>query len=381
MKQLLIFSLLAIIIIPGHMNSFAQTKEEIISKHIEAIGGQAIIDKLESIKITGKYTAFSETKNFVTVHKKPNLFRSDYGCGQFDVIYAYDGETGWTIDPWHDITFPRVLTKSEENKIIQKADFISPFLEIKKNGHEIEYIGKEQLDGISVFVFELKRSNEKKEKWYLNAETYLPFKHESTWDDFGVPVPQETYFEDYRTIEGITIPFYTERSYLIRNRIIEIEDVKLNYPTENSFFKIPPSPEMKELENLAGKWSVIVKAQTRRGLQRVDSISARIELKHNLLETKHAYENYFRFKKRFSCSYHKEKQKYQMTIFDEFSSQLDVFEGNFSNDTLVFDKPEKLSQYKLILKDAGSFILESVNSTDEGKTWNVVEKFIFNRME
>lgn len=234
----------------------AQNVEEIISKHIEAHGGAEKWDAINSMEITAKFTAFSEENDWYAIKTKTGCYYSDLHIGQHKVKEAFNGKWGWTIDPWHQFTFPRRLNKFEDNVFLQKADLFTPFYNYKEKGSTVEYVGEENVDGIDTYVIKLTRSNGKWETWYLNKETYLEVKSVSEWVDFGMRSPAESFFDDFREVDGLIIPFFVERMFGQRDRMLVIEKVIFNKAVDKKMFEMPKSTEMQKLAFMAGLWDV-----------------------------------------------------------------------------------------------------------------------------
>lgn len=387
MKALLLTIAVIVSLIASVFSQKNISVDEIITKHIDARGGTEAWGKVETIKYSGTFTGFSIAKPFTTIQKQPNLYRSDFGLGKYNVVLAYNGDMGWTIDPWFDVPFPRELGKSELNVVQQKAEFCSPFLNYKQKGYKVEYLGEETLEGIKTHKIKLIRNEQNTEIWYLNAETFLEYKQESTWDDFGYSTPQESYFDDFRKVEEITLPFYIERSYIIRNRITEIEQVTINDAIKNSVFEIPISKEMEKLEPYEGDWILTVKALNRRGWFKADSITCKIEKHHNSLQTTLSYTNYFKQNKQLTWSYHSNSEKYRMTLYDGFSSSMEMYAGSFNQDTLIMNSmpltdsigsTPNLNKFSIRPISNKSFTIEV--STLNNDNWVVNEKLIFYRV-
>jgi hypothetical protein len=258
----LIGLVLLVVILPA--KSVAQDVEKIIAKHLAVHGDLKKWEQVEALKITGKFTAFSEEKDFMCIKTKKGCYYSDLYLGQHKVLEAFDGEKGWTIDPWMDLTYARKLTDAEINAFYQKAEFFTPFYKYNEKGLKVEYKGKENLDGTDVFVLELTRKNGNVEKWFLDAKTYLELKCESQWVDFTMPIPCETFFDDFREVDGLKIPFYLERTFGQRNRMLIIEKVELNPKFDKSILEMPRRDEMEKLSFLAGNWDVKEEIWTRR---------------------------------------------------------------------------------------------------------------------
>ena len=74
----------------GLAPAVALTVEGVVAKHIEARGGDAW-KRIDTMKITGQYTAFSETHSLSLFLEISNLFNRDNDCC---TEYEVDDETG-----------------------------------------------------------------------------------------------------------------------------------------------------------------------------------------------------------------------------------------------------------------------------------------------
>jgi len=138
LKKLQSVILIALLCLPTIL--LAQTAEEIIAKHIDAHGGADKWEKVDALKITGRFTAFSLEKDFTSYKTKCGKYYSDFHLGEQRVIEAFNGKCGWTIDPWQEIEYARKINAGETNVFMQKATFFTPIFKYKENGYKVEYI-------------------------------------------------------------------------------------------------------------------------------------------------------------------------------------------------------------------------------------------------
>jgi len=363
----------------------AENVETIIAKHVEAHGGLEKWNKVETIKITGQFTAFSIEKEFMAWKTSSGEYYADLQLGKHRVIEAFDGKKGWTIDPWQEINYARRINSGEENVFAQKAQFTTPFFNYKEKGHQVELVGKEKLEGLDVFVLKLTRSNGKVEKWYLDAKTYLEYKCESNWVDFARELPSETFFDDFRTVDGLVIPFFVERTFWQRDRVMQIENIEINPAFDNKWLVMPKRDEIKKLAFLKGNWDVKMEVWTRRGTwhpigQTVSNIDFTA---NNILQEKIKLERTFPIDVTLSYTFNETCGKYRISLLDDLSSTFEVFEGDFSDQDFVFDnsaeKKETYTQFSLSAITDEGFILMRKISRDQGKTWQQRDKFSYTR--
>jgi len=342
------------------------------------------------MKINGRFTAFSVEEDFFAI-KMDTAYYAELHLGQHEVIESFNGKSGWTIDPWQDFIFPREINKNEINVFNQKSEFFTPFYKYKEKGYAVELIGEQNVDGIDVYVIKLTRPNGHSETWYLNTDTYLEYKCESDWVDFAYSAPAETYFDDFRTVDRIVIPFFVERTFFQRDRITQIVDIEFNPEMDESIFEMPRSKEMNKLSFLIGKWDVQVDVWTRRGSwYNIDNtVSSFQYVATNLIEERITYDRLFVQSLIVDYTYNSSTEKYRLALFNSFSSDIEIFEGNFTdisfyvdNSSISYgDSTQNNVFTRIVYSDLeeDSFIVEIKSTRDNGETWNSSDKLTYTR--
>ena len=371
---------------------FAQTAEEIIAKHIEAHGGSDNWNNIECIKVTGTFTAFSLEKDYMAYKTKKGSYYADFHLGEQHIIESYNGKKGWTIDPWQEILYARNINSKETDVFQQKAEFFTPFLNYKEKGHTVEYLGKKDIDGTETYALKINKSNGTKQTWYLDTNTYLEYKCEAPWVDFAQPVPAEMYFDDFRSIEGVVIPFYTERGFWQRNRIVQLEKVEINPEFDKNLLVMPRREEISKLDFLEGEWEVKMEFINRRGeWQEMGTTQSKISyVSTNMLQEEMSYERNFPIGINVRYTYNSDLKLYQISAFNDFTSNIEVMQGNFTDKTLVLDDtnvsftaektPKKMcKQFSYTKLNGNSFSVENKTSQDQGKIWTSRAKFTYTR--
>lgn len=385
------YSILIIFFFCTSMAANSQNVDEIIAKHVQAHGGAEKWNTIKTMEINARFTAFSEENEWYAVKTSSGAYYSDLQIGQHKVKEAFNGKSGWTIDPWHEFTFPRLLNKVEDNVFHQKAEFFTPFYKYKEKGMKVEYQGEENVDGIDTYVIKLMKSNGLVETWYLNKTTYLEVKSISDWVDFGMRVSAESYFDDFREVDGLIIPFFVERMFGQRDRMLVIENIKLNTSIDESIFEMPKSNEMQKLAFLAGTWNVKVEIPGRNNTWRqVDQTvsNAHFEATNNLRQDISVSEYYVQ-PMILNYSFYKDRNKYRLTIYNGFSSSTDLYEGTFIDGVFTADNTSvkyidaesnaALLQLSIYDITPDAFMMEIKSSDDKGATWKPAYKLSYSR--
>lgn len=391
MKTLQSFLLITVILLFISGVASSQTVDEIIEKHINAHGGLKNWQKVENMKITGYFTSFSERKPFTEIKAKGGKYYSHFWMGQHPVNEGSDGAYFWTDDPWFGLPYPRKASPVEESVILQKSAFCTPLFNYREKGDIVKLEGKETKEGTEVFKISLTRKNGQTETWFLNTKTYLEYMAVSEWSDFAAPVMQEVFFDDFRTVGGVVLPFFNERVFDSRITSTEIEEIELNVTLEPGIFNLPLSEPMKKLEFLKGEWGVSFEALGRGGnWSHVDSTKSGFQFleNKNILQENISYIRYLPLEKITTWTFNNDRKNYLVTVFNDIYSSTDVYQGDFQGDSLVLDNTSisftkeenpSLTRYIYSKIQPDGFILEIASSKDKGENWRVSQRFTYFR--
>src|SRR5437764_13967662 len=107
-------------------------------------------------------------------------------------INAYDGKTGWKVEPWNGKKDAEALGEEELKSIVEDADFDGPLVDYKAKGNRIEFIDKEDFEGSDVYKLKVTLANGTVKWYYLDAEYCIPIKIETKHTTRGTEIESET---------------------------------------------------------------------------------------------------------------------------------------------------------------------------------------------
>jgi outer membrane lipoprotein-sorting protein len=168
---------------------------------------------------------------------------------------AYDGAIGWAVLLSEGKTEPERLTGDALKDMKATADFQGALFDPDTKGSEVEYLGKSELAGQPVYKLKLTRSDGEESTVYLDAKTYLEIREDANHSSRSETSEEVTTFSDFKTVDGITMPFTIETKSretlgggMIRMEgsvLISIEKVELNVDIPASRFS-KPKPDAKK---------------------------------------------------------------------------------------------------------------------------------------
>jgi outer membrane lipoprotein-sorting protein len=238
LRKLCIGVLVAAVLVPAML---AQSADEIVGKHVAAMGGADKIKAAKTIKMTGKAEMQSMEAPFTMTMKQPNMMRMEITIQGLVLVQAYDGKSGWAIVPFTGKKDPEAVT-ADETKEMQDQSDLWPLLDYQSKGNKVELLGKDKIEGTDAYKLKLTRSNGDIETVYLDGDSFLEIKSEETRMIRGSEQQTETSLADYREVGGIMFPFAIESSTKgsPEKQKITLDKVDLNVPAEDAMFKMPP---------------------------------------------------------------------------------------------------------------------------------------------
>lgn len=223
---------------PAH----AQSLDEILQRHADALGGTARWQAVRTIRMTGRATAGPGREALVTREiKRPGRVRTEFTFQGTTGVFAVDGTRGWQISPLTGILEPRLMDPDEAQAAIAQAEPDSALATARKRGATLALVGREDVSGRSTLHVRVTAKTGTTQDHFVDAETFLTLRTNTSRRVGGRTVEVETYFSDYRSIGGLVLPHRIEMHSPNRpDRLqIVVETIELNVPIDDRRFKAP----------------------------------------------------------------------------------------------------------------------------------------------
>jgi len=220
------------------LGAYAQTVDEIVDKHVAALGG---MDKLNGVKTLTIERSLAiqggmeiPNKTVMVVGKS---MRSESTVMGNSMIQVVDGSTGWMIRPamMGGTGDPEDLPADQ---LKQQAGQLDPFgglVDYKNKGNKVELVGKEKVDGKDAYHLKVTTKENQVTDQFLDANTYLLSKIKTSMNG----QPGEISFSDYKDTDGIKFAKTTDIVSPQGQVTLTTEKVTINGPVDESVFKKP----------------------------------------------------------------------------------------------------------------------------------------------
>ncbi len=226
----------------------AQTADELVNKNIQAKGGIDKIKAIKSIRITGKliggggFTAATLQEN-----ERPNLVRETFSLQGMTAITAYDGTTGWQIQPFGGHKDPELMGEDDLKDLLLDADFDGPLVDYKEKGNTVEFMGHDVVDGDDALRLKVTLKNGDIIYYFLDPDTYLEIRKEV--QEFIRGSVRESVIEmgSYKPVAGVMYPYSISQGSKANPsaQTTTVEKIEVNVPIDKADFAVPASLKPK----------------------------------------------------------------------------------------------------------------------------------------
>ena len=157
-------------------------------------------------------------------------------------VQVYDGAQGWKVRPFLNRHQVEKFTAEELKEAGQQADLDGLLIDYAAKGSKVELSGVEKIDGRSAYNLKVTDKNGFARHVWVDAQNFLEIKVEGTPRRLdGKFHPTAVYLRDYRSVNGLVMPYLMETAVdgVKDTEKIEIEEIVSNPKLDDSQFAMP----------------------------------------------------------------------------------------------------------------------------------------------
>jgi outer membrane lipoprotein-sorting protein len=242
MLKLTLQKILVLLVTIGAFNPIsAQNLDEIIAKHVKAMGGADKLSKLKSMKITADMDVMNMKVPITTTIIQDQGFRSETTVQGMTVVQAINGNTGWAINPMTGQTKATALPEEAVKSMGAETD-LTGLYNYKEKGYILALDGEEDLAGAKVYKVSMTLKNGIKRINYISKDTFYILKIIVHANMNGQDVMSENTQSDFKQVDGISYPFRSEVTTSAMpgtTMALMIKTLEVNPKIDPNIFKMP----------------------------------------------------------------------------------------------------------------------------------------------
>jgi hypothetical protein len=211
----------------------SQTVDDIINKHIQAIGGKEAWKKVNTIKQQAIIDANGTEINLelVTAYQKGS--RQTISFAGMKGYTIYTPTAGYNFYPWQGQLKPEAITPEELKENEDNLDTQGPLIDYKEKGHTAEYVGMDEFEGTDCYKIKLTEKSGKIITYYIDPSNYFIIHSVTITRANGKESESKTDYSNYQKLpEGIWLPLN-----IGGGNVLKIKKTEINVPVDETVFK------------------------------------------------------------------------------------------------------------------------------------------------
>src|SRR5262249_38981674 len=146
----------------------------------------------------------------VQENKRPQLARQEFSIQGMTGVTAYDGKTGWKIEPWQGQEDAEARGEGELKGSQEDADFDRPLVNFQEKGNRRGLHCPGAVESTDALKLKVTLKNGDVRYYFMDTDFYVPIKIESKRMVRGAEREFETSLGDYKEVAGVYLPHSIE---------------------------------------------------------------------------------------------------------------------------------------------------------------------------
>ncbi len=219
----------------------AQDAGKIVDQYIKAAGGSKALSRIQTMTLEGTFTNAADGKagTYTLSTKMPNRYYSELMVGDSNQIEAYNGKSGWHQNAAGELA---TLVGPEGLQLEAAGNYYNArFLNLKKSKVGAALAGHAQVNGKDAVQLELTTATAVKRQVFFDPQTHLIVKEAATI----AGVEEEILYGDYRSVEGVKLPYKIELHRGAETYGIDITRAAINQTIGERVFDFPKKSQVQ----------------------------------------------------------------------------------------------------------------------------------------
>ncbi|HEX2684939.1 MAG TPA: hypothetical protein VHL77_13430 [Ferruginibacter sp.] len=217
----------------------AQTAEEIVNRHIDAIGGKEVLEKITSQVIESSLNVMGSDLASTSTLLVGKGFKNVANFNGQEIIQSITPTSGWMINPLAGQVDATAMPEDQVKDAQSALQIGGALYNYAAKGSKVVLDGTENIEGVKAYKIKLTNKEGKESFYFIDPTTYYVLKTESTANAQGQDITVVSTFSNYKKTDfGYVIPYTTVRNQGFE-MTINVNTVEFNKAIDPKIFDMP----------------------------------------------------------------------------------------------------------------------------------------------
>jgi hypothetical protein len=188
-----------------------QSADDIIAKHIDAIGGKDKLSQITSIYIENKTEVMGNESDSKTTILNGKGYKNEMNFNGQQIVQVITDKGGWSINPFSGGTAAESIPADQYKSSEDQVYLPDPLFNYALHGAKVELEGQEKVDSINAYKIKYTNKDSAETTFYIDPTNWYIIRALTKGDVQGQETTFTISFSDMRKTDfGILIPYNTK---------------------------------------------------------------------------------------------------------------------------------------------------------------------------
>jgi len=218
----------------------SQSADEIIAKHIDAIGGKEKLSQITSV-YQEQSTQVMGNEGSSTVNILIGKgYKTEINFNGQILVQVITDKGGWAINPFTGATSATAISEDQYKSSEDIIYFPDPLFNYAAHGATVELLGQEKVGDVNAYKLKYLNKDSVASILFIDPNTNYVIKETKTGEMQGQQVEMTYTYSDYKKTDfGVFVPFLINVDMGQFSISTTIKKVEFNKPIDPSIFDMP----------------------------------------------------------------------------------------------------------------------------------------------
>ncbi|MEO6719225.1 MAG: hypothetical protein ABIN67_02625 [Ferruginibacter sp.] len=218
----------------------AQTADEIISKHIDALGGKDKLSQVTSIYIESGTEVMGNEMETKTTILNGKGYRNESDFSGQKLVQVVTDKGGWAINPFAGGNDAAALPEDQFKMGEDQVFATGALYDYAGHGAKVELQGQEKVGEVNAYKLKYTNKDNSDITYYIDPATYQVIKAVKKGNSMGQDITITSTFSNYQKTDfGISLPYTTDIDLGQFALKVNVKKVEVNKAVDPTIFDMP----------------------------------------------------------------------------------------------------------------------------------------------